>query len=385
VTEPRLWFVRRILLLTPFALSGILVLLGPLRAMLTGDPDVAPDFHVFYAGADLFEQGRFGELWDQAAFAGVTGLDEPFLWYAYPPFYARASVPMTALTIEQASVLWTLAGAALLPLTIRVVAGRWDWWLSLLAFISLPAAANFQLGQNAAVAALIVGVSFALVAKGRHVPGGIVLGVLVFKPQLAIGVALWWLVDRRYRAAALSALATASLLVATSVALDPTAWRSYWSVLPDLANVRGQPIQVSIVGFMDLALPNWSPARAAGMVLAVVVLAVFGWWVARGERSPDLAFSIAVAVTLLSAPYVIIYDYLILLAPIVVLLRSRDLDEVWLPGVVLSWSVLFTYVIRELADDWVGMQVQLAPVALGLTVVALVHHFGHSARTPHPS
>lgn len=372
VTESRLWIYRRLLLLTPFALSAILVLGGPLRSLLSGEFNGAADFYVFYSGAELFDSGRYAELWDLDALGGVIGRDDPNLWYAYAPFYARAWVPLTSLTIDQAWILWTIAGVASILTAVRVVAGRWTWWLTLLAIISLPGAANFQLGQNVAFAALLVAASFALVVNDRQVLGGIVLGLMAYKPQLAIGIGLWWLLDRRYRAAAWSALGTVAVIVGTSWVLDPSAWSAYRNLLPDLSRVRGQPLQVSLAGFVDLALPDWTVGRTAGVVIGLLVLGAFGWWVTRRERPSDIAFAAAIAVTLLAAPYVLIYDYLILLAPIVVLLRRRDLERMWVPAIVLSWTVFLTYLVRSRIDDWLGFQIQAAPIALGIVLLLLM-------------
>jgi hypothetical protein len=66
------------------------------------------------------------------------------------------------------------------------------------------------------------------------------------------------------------------------------------------------------------------------------------------------------------------YDYLMLLAPIAILIDSHDVERLWLPATALSWTVLFSTTIAKAMKASFGFAIQLAPVALGAMLVALV-------------
>ena len=106
----------------------------------------------------------------------------------------------------------------------------------------------------------------------------------------------------------------------------------------------------------------------------MVALVAFGWWV-KQPRDPTMAFVVAAAVTLLAAPYVLMYDYLILLAPITYLVVSHDVENLWLPAVILSWSVLFSAILVQAMDDAWGFGIQIATVALTFAVLMVVRVF----------
>lgn len=369
---PRKLFAA-VLLLSPFAIAAVLIWPDVLGSLFAGRYNDAADFQVFYDGARLFGEGRFTDLWTQERLADVLGRPEDrFLWFAYPPFYARSWLLLTGLGIDAAFVVWTIAGLAALAAAVRVAAGRWDLAAIALGLAWYPAAINFELGQNAAFGALIVAVSVGLVRSGRHIAGGALLGLLVYKPQLAIGLGVWWLLDRRFRPAGWSALASAGLVLATSLLVDATAWAAYREALSELAGQRGQILQVSLAGFADLALADWTLGRTVGTVAGAAVLAWFGWWVARRQPSFELAAAAAIVVTVLSAPYLIVYDYLIAVGPAVILIRSRPLPGLMVPAVLVSWSVLYTYVVLAATVEAIGVAVQILPLATLTLFVGLL-------------
>jgi len=360
-----------VLLISPFVISAALFWPGILRWLWEGAYNGASDFDVFYSGAQLFGDGNYGALWDPDRLALELGRDDPFLWYAYPPLYASAWQPLIALSIDAAFVSWTVAGIVMVPLVVRLVADRWDLVAVLLGLASYPAVINFDLGQNAMLAALIVAAAVALVRSGHAAAGGAVFGLLVYKPQLAIGIGVWWLIDRRYRKAAAAALGVAGLIVAVSWALQPAAWSAYLDALSEVAGVRGQNLQVSLAGFFDLLFPDWGPARAFGFGMGIAALVGVGWWL-RTEPPFEAALAAAVLVTFLAAPYLLVYDYLIGLGPAALLLRRHGVARLWPAAAVLSWSMLYTYVIRGVLADSIGIQLQVLPLAALLMLWSVV-------------
>ncbi len=362
--------VRLVLLLTPFAMSAFLILGSLMRAVLSGDFSGGGDFRVFYEGAVLFAQGRFAELYTPEQFIQLAGIVDINLWYVYSPVYARAWVPFSWLGMDSAWIVWTAGSVALIAATAAAASKR-ILPAAILAVTCAPAAMSLQLGQNAAVSAAIIAGSYLLARRGHLMAAGAELAILVFKPQIAVGLGVWWLADRRYRKAAWWALATATGIVAASWLIDGPAWSPYWTAVAELATIRGPTLQVSLMGFVDLLRPGWPVARVIGAGAGMALVAVFALW-ARSPRDPSIAFVVATAVTLLASPYVAMYDYLILLAPIAMLIDSHDVERLWLPATALSWTVLFSTAIAKAMKASFGFAIQLAPVALGAMLVALV-------------
>jgi len=68
------------------------------------------------------------------------------------------------------------------------------------------------------------------------------------------------------------------------------------------------------------------------------------------------------------------YDYLIMLVPLVALVTTRDLSALWVPAILLSWAIPFSAAVTDkMIDSW-GFGIQFAPIALAIAVVSLVRN-----------
>ena len=92
-------------------------------------------------------------------------------------------------TVLMPSCRWSVAAAALGV----EEKGRWLLW----ALCFYPVFAAISFGQNSLFSLAILALTFALLQRGRPFLAGMVAGLLLFKPQLLVGVGLLWTLDVR--------------------------------------------------------------------------------------------------------------------------------------------------------------------------------------------
>jgi hypothetical protein len=243
-----------------------------------------------------------------------------------------------------------------------------------LCFYPVFAAVSF--GQNSLFSLALLALTFALLRRDRPFAAGLVAGLLLYKPQLLLGVGLVWLADRRRGWRALLGLAaTGAVLAGLSVWLLPEATRAYFDSLGQIVGMQDRlalPQNYSTQGFWMLLLPGHdalAQALSRGCsLLGVAVLAAF-WRRAHGEAA--VPFAVAVLLTPLLSPYAMLYDWSVLLVPATLL-------WLYVPEGRPRWLVLFALLgaVGLASGPLVRAQLWLLPVALQLSVPALAAAVG---------
>jgi hypothetical protein len=269
--------------------------------------------------------------------------------------------------------IWTGIGLVALGLGLRLL-GAHRWALVATAgLLFYPVFVAFRLGQNSFVSLLLLATCFALLQKGKHGLAGIALGLLVFKPQLALGVAVWWTIDwRRYRGAWLSAVATATSVAIGGWLLWPDATRAYLEDLPSLVGFRNPQFlrsTFSPYGFFSLLAPR-QDALVYALTVVAAIWATWWFWSYWKDHRSDLAglFSLSVILTLLTSPRVVVYDWTLLLIPAVILASQRiDLRDTWLGiGGIVAMAAAVSIQFTEAQLNSLGWALQIAVPALVL-------------------
>src|SRR5436190_373861 len=116
--------------------------------------------------------------------------------------------------------------------------GRLRLVLWALAFVPVFAAVSY--GQNSLLSLFILAGVFALLRRGRDGLAGIVLGCLLYKPQLVLVLALLLVLERRWRAL-LGLGAMGGVLAAVSLWMSVPAARSYASTARSLPTMLTDP------------------------------------------------------------------------------------------------------------------------------------------------
>ena len=331
------------------------------------------DFSQVWTAGSMVLDGRAAEVWNwdkhravQLAFHGPK-LAEWYGWHYPPPFLliaaALASMPyLLALFVWQAATLVPFAAM------IRRFTGRREAWLfALAAPVSLICIMH---GHNGFLTALLLGGGLMLLEK-KPFAAGLLLGCLVYKPQFALVLPLLLLVLWNRRAIAGAAVSSLGLIGVTLALWGWPVWQAFIDSLP---LTRRIVIEQGRTGWEKIMSP-FSAVRSWGgsVEFAYAVQGVFTvaaiaatLWLARRAR-PDVRNAAVTAAVLISTPYVLDYDFVVLMAGIAFLWRDAERHG-WLPweksALALIWiAPLFA---RNLA------RVTLFPLGLLTTILMLV-------------
>lgn len=370
LSRPR---ARRAALATLVALGVALVL-----AALTGSGAstatgrLGGDHFEFYGTGKMVLDGQLDVLYEpeaqRAAQAPYAGEGGGFLYFGYPPHVAALYAPVAALPFRPSWVLTTaiMVGAAmgalaLLRPVLPVLQRAW-WPCVALSLTFAPLFVGVGLGQNTGISLLLVAAAWRLLHDDREAAAGVALGLLLFKPQLALPFLVFTAAAGRWRAIASAAAVGAATWVACAALLGAD-WVQQWldglAAFGEIDRASNGTNAVSVLGIADgLAHGNLAVKALALAIDLAIVVAVGSLWrrrARRGAAASDLtgAFAVAVPAAILLAPHALYYDAgLLVLTGLVVLSRiPRSL-----PAVAAIWLLGLT---QGLAD------------AIGLTPVAL--------------
>ncbi len=336
------WLTRERAIRVAFITGFVsLAILGYLLATSSGTLDargrpLGTDFSQVWTAGRMVLDGRAAEIWNwdahravQEAFHGPR-LAEWYGWHYPPPFLliaaALATMPyLPALFVWQAATLLPFAWA------IRRFTGRPEAWPFVLAApVTLICVMH---GHNGFLTALLLGGGLMLLEK-RPFVAGLLLGCLVYKPQFALVLPLLLLVLWNWRAI-LGAAVSSMALIAITLAL--WGWPVWQAFLDSLPLTRSIVVEQGRTGWEKIMSPfsavrGWGgsieAAYAAQAAFTFVAIAAT-LWLAHKAR-PDLRNAAVNAVFLISTPYVLDYDYVVLLAGLAFLWRDATRHG-WLP------------------------------------------------------
>jgi glycosyl transferase family 87 len=294
---------------------------------------IESDFRIWYAAAELGRHSGWSSLYDaglqrQAVTAVWPG--SLYLPFANPPPAAWLVLPLTWLPFGAALLLWTLFSVAIVVALSQAFAppGRWKrlaFALSALSFLPvfvMVEAAPLSPAVFAGVAGCVL-----LLRANKQVFAGLVLSLVLVKPNLAMLIPPALLVAGYVRAFAAWLAATAALVVASFVSIGP----------------RGTEEFISMnVGYVaDGYHLNYSLAALLGgpdqYLIAAAVIVVVALCAARICRNPDPGIPVAVGVlgSLLINHHLTPADFTLLLVPAWIGLTSRHPLEIRLVAVML--------------------------------------------------
>jgi hypothetical protein len=319
----------------------------------------APDHIAFYTAARLVGEGRESHLYDfafvQEYQKELTGGDWPHVMgYRNPPFYALLYLPTSNLPLFASALVWMGVSLGAVALAVRLVGGSWSTVGWAVTFYPLFAAVSF--GQNTPLSMLLFAAAYRLLNLDRPFAAGLVAGLLWYKPQLLIGLFVWWgLTPRCHWRCWLGLAVTGAVLAALSWLALPDGSRAFAESLS--ANVgyggHGRWNEHSPRAFWELLIPN-TPAVTWPLTLLCSLLGVL--WLAsvrptlrtaglteasHKNSHTDRGFPLAVFLSLWASPHVLVYEWALLVLPAVVLWsRFPDRRDTWLGLFALAWAVL---------------------------------------------
>jgi hypothetical protein len=378
------------LLLAYYAISWAQV--TPLRERGT-------DFSASYVAALVLRDGDGGQLYNQqvehARHAGLlpagTVINLPFIT---PPTSALLALPLTALDPGTAFRVWSLLELLLLTLAVWIAirAGPWPSSPGRLprvatALMALAAGGTYAflvLGQIDGVTALGLAAAYVAWRKDRPALAGfwMALGFAATKPHLALGLGVWLVARRDWRALA-GALAGSAVVAAVSLVLvGPAGIGGFISALGFAAGNTPGASTLGIPGLVASWLGGGTVAVVIGIAGSLVALA--GCWLlgARTRGVPgalEVSLAGAAALSLVASPHLLPHD-LVILAPAFAwcAARAAAADGALWPGLVTirliaAWAVLGVLTLVDTGNAASAPPGRLVPLALiGIGVAALM-------------
>ena len=358
------------LLIGGYSVVGGLLGGGPGLTDVLGKP-VGTDFSNYWVASRLALAGEPGAVYDfprlEAAQEAATGVKFP-LAFSYPPTFLLLILPLALLpylaslcvwlAVTLSGYLWVVRRIAPHPLTI---------WLTL----AFPGTfQNFFHGQNGFLSAALLGGGLLLLER-FPLWGGMLLGLLSYKPHLGVLIPVALLAGRRWSALGGAAASAGALALASALMFGQETWVAFFKSIPftmELLNTGSVPWHkmATIFAAARLAGAGVGVARLLqGMVLAACVAAVAWTWF-RSD-SPALRAAVLCLGILLSTPYAFEYDLALLALPIAYLAwegHTRGWHPLEQGVLLLAW--LMPMVAPGLAK-FTGLQ--LGPLVLAALLV----------------
>lgn len=175
---------------------------------------LSPDFVAFYSASWMaLHSGDATSIWSLdslfAVQAQLTGATDPVPWF-YPPTFLLVILPVSLLPYLASVVVWALVTAtAWIISVVKATTVRHSWWV----ILGFPGLWRCLVGgQNGLLTAAIIGFAAWAWAKDRTVLSGVLVGLLIIKPHLALGVAVALLAVQAWRAVAAAVITALGFL-----------------------------------------------------------------------------------------------------------------------------------------------------------------------------
>lgn len=254
----------------------------------------------------------------------LLGQDFPgyFAWHYPPPFLFVAAL-LASLPYALAFSGWMVASLIPYLLVMRGIIGRPFGWMFALAF---PMVFNNTLvGQNGFLTAALIGGTLYLLPV-RPILAGVCLGFLTYKPQYGLLFPIVLIAAAQWRAFISAGVTAVVLAVVSWLAFGTESWQAFFHWLPTFSQAfltEGKATWWKLQSIFSLVRYfGGSETLAWGfqwvLTAAVAVVLALMW----RSRVPYTLKAAALAVgTLLTTPYLFMYDMMVLAIPVAFLVR----------------------------------------------------------------
>ena len=359
--------------------------LGPGNLDLN-DQVIGTDHTAFHTAALLLTQDRGDVLFDypdlhafraeQEALTGKPGFSDPF---RNPPFYALPYKVTARLPYLLSFAIWAGVGLLALIAGLYLIRGRMIGRPLLWSLSFYPVFAVVSFGQNTLLSVGIFGLVYRCMISERRFFAGLAAGLLLFKPQLLMGLGVWWLLSwRKYWPSLLGLSVSGGLFAGLSLSFVPDESLMWVQRLPDIAKYDAFEFfnLHNSRGFGDLLTGSRAIGVYVGLAGLLLSLVWFIAFWARHRRDVTLMFVAALLTTLWGSPHTMTYEWAIAILPAILLWDHRPLQrDTWLLLFALCWVALF------LSTPLTKAQLTLTGIAIQLSVPCLAFAIWRVDRT----
>ena len=352
------------------------IALGALLATSKGLNDyqgrpLGTDFSNVYAAGKYVLEGKSAAPYDwplqHKKEQEIFGEQTPFYGWHYPPIFLFLAAALALLPYLAALAVWQASTLALYLLSIRAILPRAAIWLPALAYPAVLI--NIAHGHNGFLTAALIGGGLYLL-RSKPVAAGILLGLLIYKPQFGVLIPLALAAGGYWRAFVAAGLTVLALCAASYVAFGIETWdafRDSMTLTREIVLEKGDTgfhkIQSVFAAVRLLGGSAGLAYAAQGIVFVTVAAFVFRLW--RGNRAFALKAAALIAGSMLATPYLLDYD-LTIAAPAIAFLAAHGLNKGFAPyeKSLLAFVFIAPLLTRAIAEH------MLLP--LGLIAVLLL-------------
>lgn len=333
------------------------------------------DFTIFYSAADIVRSGQAKQLYNeqlqylaQRAAAPDVSIRSMALPYNHPPYEALIFLPLTYLPYLPAYLMWSAFNVAFLFIAITLLRPSAQStgstvWLFIAALIFFPVFITLFQGQDLLLLLLIVSATYASIKRGNDFLAGCILGLGLFRPELALPMALLIVLNRGKRFAIGFSVAAASLLVISAVIVGRASLLAYPAYVWHMERVRGHGSIVptdmpNLRGLISLFVQNQIGALISVVAVSATVLAVSAWkvWSRVIVSNTERIFCIAALCSLLISFHGLKHDLALLVIPVMFACAGWNEAQDARSQALLLWPVLFFFCTPILIFLWLGLE-----------------------------
>jgi hypothetical protein len=320
-----------------------------------GGLGIPADFVNVWAAGRLVLEGHPALAYDWDIQRGIElallGQDFPgyFAWHYPPPFLFVAAL-LAMLPYSGAFIGWMIASFIPYLAVMRGIVGRPFGWVLAAAF---PMVFNNTLvGQNGFLTAALIGGTLYLLPV-RPILAGICLGLLTYKPQYGLLFPIVLIASSQWRAFVSAGVTAVTLAFVSWLAFGTESWHAFLHWMPMFSQAfltEGKATWWKLQSVFSLVRFFGGTEQLAWafqwvLTASVATVLVLMW----RSRVPYTLKAAALAVgTLLTTPYLFIYDMMVLAIPVAFLVRiglKNGFRAYELPalGGALALSLTFTF------------------------------------------
>lgn len=366
-----------------YVLCGCFGLLGWAFYLIAFYLEPSQDWMVFYTAARAYWEDNLPLIFEGDRFTAVIN-DRFSTWlswplplhpWLYPPHFLVYLLPFGLIPPAPSCALFLLTGLIFAVAASWTVAcdARQRWILGVSLTLCPAAAITACLGQNAFLtSALLVG-GFGI-ARHRPLLGGVLLGILTFKPQLWLLVPVAFIAARQWRPFTSAIGAALLFILASLLVFGNEAWRDWLDLMirpnavyenwVEVGRLNGQSVYTNTVLLgASKAVANF----AQGVAFLLAACCVF--WTFRRPIALDLQLAVLLAATMLAAPHIIGYDAVMLALAATLLFCHASGEHLRLGEamiIVLAW---LSPLVNPPSVFWIGL---FTPLVVALLIGCVI-------------
>ncbi|MGI9529837.1 MAG: glycosyltransferase family 87 protein [Acidimicrobiia bacterium] len=346
---------------------GMIVSFAESVGLPTSELPYGRDLRTFIAAGELAAERSGDLIYDRTAGAYVEAgsTDSRFV---NPPWYAMLMIPLTWFSFPLVFAAWTAAGLAAGLVALRRLCTSRAELVAGAALLTAAATLTIWYGQNTFFMVALLALAILALERGAYTTSGIAFGFLAFKPHLFLGFAVWLVLDfKRMVRVAIPAIVTSLVLFAVSAIWLPGAWVEFLAAVVSDESLANDARELSLLSSVRLLFVGYPAFVVTGSALVIILVIVgLGFGIRWSSADARIAGGLAIIASLLIAPHVVTYDWLLLVVALA-LLAWRPIahrSSVVGSGAALACILVIGFFITDAQLDAFGRAIHLAPIAL---------------------